>query len=50
MPLVEVFVEVSLVPVAVLESLGLVALPWLLLLGDAVFVRVLRLLPRSVLY
>ena len=47
MPLVEVFVDVSLVPVEVLEPLGLVALPGLLLL---VFVRVLRLLARSVLY
>ena len=45
--MVEVFVDVSLVPVEVLEPLGLVALPSLLLL---VFVRVLRLLPRSVLY
>ena len=37
--LVEVFVEVSLVPVAVLDPLGLAALPWPLLL-----------VPRSVLY
>ena len=45
-PFVEVLVEVSLVPVAELDPLGVVALPWLLLLGVAEFV----LLPRSVLY
>ena len=49
MLLVEVFVEVSLVPVEVLEPLGLVALPSLLL-DDTAFVREVRLLPRSVLY
>jgi hypothetical protein len=48
-PLVEVFVEVSLVPMALLDPLGLVALPWPLP-GDTAFVLVLLLAPRSVLY